>query len=706
MIGLAEVLRVLLVEDSEDDAVLLVRYLKRGGQEVSYERVDTREAMQAALDGAQWDIVISDYNMPLFSAPAALSLLQESSLDLPFIIVSGAIGEEVAVNAMKAGAHDYIMKDNLARLIPAVERELREAERRRQRRQAQEALRVSEETNKKLFEQHAILARIGRIISSSLDINEVYERFAAEVRKLVSFSRITIADIDLRVGTATTAYSMGVEIRPSDKGFQVFLTGTAIEDIVLSRSSRVFDLSDVNRLQTVCPDLEQCYNAGTRSFLVTPLLSKDEIIGALVLESVNPNCYTDQDVSMAEGVAAQIAGAIANSRLYADRESLQEQLLQSQKMEAVGKLAGGIAHDFNNLLTPIMGYTQMAINNESLQDRVREHLQKVHVAADRASRLVRQLLVFSRQEIIEPIEINLNQLIQEVEEIIHRLIGEDVELVIRAASDLGLVKTDPTQIEQILVNLTVNACDAMPEGGKFSIKTDNVHIGPDQVRQYSGLVAGEYIMLTVGDTGVGMSEEVKARIFEPFFTTKGVGKGTGLGLSTCYGIVSRHGGCITVDSAPGQGTTFRIYLPRAEEPPSPESSEDELASNPLAASETILLAEDESMVREVTACVLREHGYVVLEACDGEDGLRMAREQAGSPIHLLLTDVIMPQMNGRELAKQVTALYPETAVIYMSGYTDDILTSSDVGVSTEVFMQKPFSLEVLLQKVRAALDGQ
>jgi signal transduction histidine kinase/DNA-binding response OmpR family regulator len=662
--------------------------------------------MIAALAASEWDAVFSDFSMPTFSAQKALETLQQSGLDLPFIIVSGAIGEEDAVQAMKAGAHDYIMKDNLTRLVPAIERELLQAERRRQRILAEEALRRSEASNKRLYEQHATLAEIGRIVSSSVDMEDVYERFAAEVRKLVEFSRITLGLIDHTRDFFEIAYSMGFGLPPRKVNEVTPLRGTVMAEVATERRSKVYSLAEDVRIESLPLDLQAAAAAGIRSVLYVPLISKDEVIGGLAIASVKQGYYSESDLAMAESVAAQIAGAIANSRLYADRQSLQEQLLQSQKMEAVGKLAGGIAHDFNNLLTPIMGYTQIAIATGELPDKIRNNLQQVYKAATRASDLVRQLLVFSRQEIIEPTEINLNQLILEMNRIIHRVIGEDIELVTITPPDLGIVKTDPVQIEQVLVNLAVNARDAMPEGGKLIIETGNVQINADFARQNSNMVAGDYVMLRVQDTGMGMNEEVKARIFDPFFTTKGVGKGTGLGLSTCYGIVSRHGGCITVDSEPGNGSTFTIYLPGVASPH--QTGQDAKPSNmtlPKPSDKVLLLVEDETMVREVAACVLRESGYNVLEAVDGADGLRIATERSEDKIDLLLTDVIMPQMSGRELAKKVMSMHPEAKVIYMSGYTDDVLTRRDVNVSGESFIQKPFSPDLLVQKIHAVLNS-
>lgn len=387
----------------------------------------------------------------------------------------------------------------------------------------------------------------------------------------------------------------------------------------------------------------------------------------------------------------------------AERKQAEEQLLWSQKMETVGRLAGGVAHDFNNLLVTIQGNTELVMMDPHLTDRIRNNLQEVFKACSRAAKLTQQLLTFSRRQIIEPKVVNLNDVLLETAKMLPRLIAEDVELVSVSAEDLGLVRVDPGQIEQVVVNLAINARDAMPEGGKLTIETANVTLDEEYARQHPGVTPGGYVMLAISDTGGGITREVREHIFEPFFTTKELGKGTGLGLATCYGIVKQSGGNIWVYSEPGQGTTFKIYLPRVEEEGDTLTKHDK-EGYPPKGTETVLLVEDESSVRKVTACTLREQGYTVLEAGNGEEALLLARGLAGEKIHLLLTDVVMPQMGGRVLAERLRGEHPDTKVLFFSGYPGEGIVHHGVLAPGAAFLQKPFTPAGLAWKVREVLD--
>jgi len=386
-----------------------------------------------------------------------------------------------------------------------------------------------------------------------------------------------------------------------------------------------------------------------------------------------------------------------------ERKRLEGQLLWSQKMETVGRLAGGVAHEFNNLLAAIQGNTELAMMEPYLSDRVKNDLQGILKASKRAAKLTQQFLAFSRRQVIEPRVVNLKEVIQNTDKMLRRLIGEDIELVTLLAEDLGRVKVDPDQIEQVVVNLAVNARDAMPEGGKLTLEAINVTLDEAHARQHSGVTPGEYVMLAVSDTGAGMTEEVKAHLFEPFFTTKEVGKGTGLGLATCYGIVKQSGGNIWVHSEPGQGTTFRIYLPRVEEEGEALPKRDKKGYLPRG-TETVLLVEDEPSVRDVAARTLREQGYTVLEAATGDEALRVASEHGGKTIHLLLTDVVMPQMGGKVLAGRLRANRPDIRVIFFSGYPSEAIAHYGVLDPGTAFLLKPFSPAVLARKAREVLD--
>jgi signal transduction histidine kinase len=516
-------LRALIADDSENDVLFLLRVLRKAGYQLVYERVWTAPAMQAALQRQTWDIVISDYEMPNFGGFEALQLLKATGHDLPFILVSAVVSEEMAVAAMKAGAHDYIMKRNLARLVPAIERELREAQTRVARKVAEEALRQSE-----------------------------------------------------------------------------------------------------------------------------------------------------------------------------------EQLRQAQKIEAVGRLAAGVAHDFNNILTAILGHCELLSRQMDADDPRRNNAEQIEKSAHRAAGLTRQLLIFSRKQVIEPRVLKLNDVILDIEKMLRRLIGEDIEFSTVLDPAAGHIKADPGQIEQVIMNLAVNARDAMPNGGKLTITTANTALDKNHPNNFPDMVAGDYVMLAISDTGTGMSEEVKAHLFEPFFTTKPSGRGTGLGLATCFGIVKQNSGHINVQSELGSGTTFKICFPQVQsalESPRVCTPPTEAAGG----NETVLLVEDESAVRELAAITLREKGYTVVEAANGEEGLRLARQHDGK-IDLVLTDVVMPVLGGKAMADTLRMSHPDTKVLFTSGYTEDALGHHGVLRPGILFLPKPYLTATLTRKVREVLD--
>lgn len=387
-----------------------------------------------------------------------------------------------------------------------------------------------------------------------------------------------------------------------------------------------------------------------------------------------------------------------------DRLQLEEKFRHSQKMEAVGSLAGGVAHDFNNILTIIEGNNDLLSRNLSGDSTLREYVGEVHQAVLRAASLTRQLLAFSRKQVLEPKILDLNELVANLEKLLVRLIGEDVSLSCVLGLKLGSVMADAGQIEQVLMNLAVNARDAMPLGGKLTIETRNVELDVSYTCAYSDLQPGRFVLLAVSDTGTGMDEATKARIFEPFFTTKAVGKGTGLGLATIYGIVKQSGGHVAVYSELNRGSTFKVYLPRVDDSFMHDAHEKaSMHSVAVEGSETILLAEDESSVRLLTCRVLEQHGYRVLEARDGADALRVAAEFEGR-IDLLITDVVMPVISGSELAEQLVRIRSGIRVLYLSGYTDDAVVRHGVIHSEMSFLQKPFSPDGLARKVREVLD--
>jgi signal transduction histidine kinase len=671
-------LRVLIAEDSEDDARLVLRELERASYQLAFERVDSPAAMATALDRQSWDIVIGDYSMPAFSGPAALSLLRGRDLDTPFIFVSGTIGEDVAVEAMKAGAQDFLIKGNLRRLVPAIERELRDAEVRRERRRAQTALleraRLAELTSE-----------IGSALTQSAGLRETLQLCVeALVRHLdVAFARIwTLNDatgaLELQ---ASAGLYRGLEGSPSRATLGQREIG------VIAQERRPLLTNHVVG-DPLIHDQEWARREKMVAFAGYPLIVQERVLGAMAMFA--RHALSEFVPKALASIASALAVGIERKRTEDALRQSEEQLRQAQKMEAVGRLAGGIAHDFNNLLTVITSYTDLLLEDLDPGDPIREDVGQIRKAAEGAAALTRQLLAFSRQQALAPRVLSLKTSIASAEPLLERLIGEDVHLTTSVAPDLGAVKADPGQLEQVIINLAVNARDAMPTGGRLTIEAANVE-------------GGRYVMLALSDTGIGMDEETKSRIFEPFFTTKAAGKGTGLGLATVYGIVKQSGGFIGVQSELGRGTTFQVYLPRVDEPAETDTAGAALPE-PRGGSETVLVVEDEPPVRIVTRQVLERYGYAVLEAPDGETALHLAAKHHG-PIHLLLTDVVMPGLSGRQLAEQLGRLRPAIKVLYASGYAENALAHHGIPESGISYLRKPFAPETLARRVRDVLDS-
>ena len=456
------------------------------------------------------------------------------------------------------------------------------------------------------------------------------------------------------------------------------------------------------------PEYRQAFRP-YRSWLGVPVKVGDQVVGVLNMGTQREEGFSASDLAIATAFASQAAVAMENSRLYQevqgayeDLTQTQDQLVQAQKMEAIGQLAGGVAHDFNNLLTVISGRSLLTLSALPAGDPHRRNLELIQTTAERAAALTRQLLAFSRKQVLQPKVLDLNTVVSGLMPMLRRLIGEHIELVAVAAPDLGRVKADPSQLEQVILNLAVNGRDAMPDGGKLTIETGNVELDDAYARGHAGVVSARYVLLAVSDTGHGMDAATQARIFEPFFTTKELGKGTGLGLATVHGIVQQSGGHIWVYSEPGQGSTFKIYLPRVDEAAEAGGPAPALAP-PARGSETILLVEDDEEVRALARETLEGNGYAVLPAASAAEALRLAG--GGSRrIHLLVTDVVMPQLSGRGLAERLALDDPGRRVLYISGYTDDAIVRHGVLEEGTAFLQKPFTPETLLRRVREVLD--
>jgi PAS domain S-box-containing protein len=433
-----------------------------------------------------------------------------------------------------------------------------------------------------------------------------------------------------------------------------------------------------------------------------PIRFRSEILGVVEFLSRSIREPDPDLLAMMVTIGSQIGQFIERRRVEEALGDSEQQLRQSQKLEAIGQLAGGVAHDFNNLLTAINGYSSLALQRLDNNHPVRGYLEEVKKAGDRAANLTRQLLAFGRKQMLQPLALNLNDVVADMSKMLRRLIGEDIQFTAKFDPELKRIKADPGQIEQVLVNLVVNARDAMPQGGHLTIETANIEVDRDYAGKHFGVQPGSYVMLAISDTGTGMSEEIKARIFEPFFTTKEKGKGTGLGLSTVYGIVKQSGGNIWVYSEPGRGTSFKVYLQQFEATSDPlEKPVPELVAQ--GGSETILLVEDEDVVRGLARKILEQSGYSVLDARNGADAIRISGEHS-DPIHLLLTDVVMPELSGKEIAERLTLQRPGTRVLFMSGYTDQAIVHHGVVDADVEFIQKPFTPGALARKVRAVLD--
>jgi two-component system cell cycle sensor histidine kinase/response regulator CckA len=641
-------LKVLLVDDSEEDALLVVGQLESCGWDVVWERVDTREAMVDALDRASFDLIVSDYHMPRFRAPEAVAVWKERGLDTPFVVVTGTIGEEHAVEVLKAGAHDFFLKDRLSRLCSAVERELREAEKRRSLERAES-------------EREEALQRLAR---SERLFHDLFE--SAPDATLIVDGKGAI-----RAASRQAERLFGYE--PEE------LNGQPVEVLIPSAARSGYRELREQFVEAPAPVFT---GAGPQNLFA---VRKDGTTFPVEI-SLSP-LTTEADT------------LVAAVRDITARRQLEEQFRQVQKMEAVGRLAGGVAHDFNNILGVILGHSQILLGAMGPNDPHRARVEQIVSASERAAGLTRQLLAFSRRQVFETRVLDLNETIAAVTKMLGRLIGEDVGLTFRPGESLGRVRADPTQIEQVLMNLAVNARDAMPDGGSLVIETGNAEMDDDYVRVHAGAAAGRYVCIAVSDTGQGMTGEVQAHIFEPFFTTKEPGKGTGLGLATVYGVVKQSEGFIYVYSEPAHGTTFKIYLPVVEG----EVERAAALPPPARGSETVLLVEDEQGLRELISELLVDNGYNVLAAGDPAKALETAERYEGV-IHLLLTDVVMPQMNGRELAVRVKERRPDVRVLYMSGYTEDAIANRGVLEAGVSLISKPFTQESLSRKLRELLD--
>jgi PAS domain S-box-containing protein len=633
-------IRILHLEDDPHDTELAQRELVKMGLDVTVERTEDAVQFERVLREAPPDLVISDHNLPAVLGRRALEILRSVRPETPFVLLTGSLSEEAAVDYMKAGAADYILKDRMVRLGPAVVEALDRARERRELRTYEGLLRQIADANPNLI---FVRRADGRLVLVNRAMAEIY--------------------------------------------------GTTVENVLGKTDAELH--SKPEELAGILESDREVLESG-RPKLIAEQGITDAMTGQLRWFQIIkvPLRLPDDPEPKVLGVATDIT----------ERKRLEDQLRQAQKIEAVGQLAGGVAHDFNNILTTIMGHAELALDAPEVSAETRSDLEEIRSAAEHAASLTRQLLAFSRKQILQPQVLDLNAMVVDLQKMLRRLLMENLVLKFELAADLGSIRADPTQVGQVLINLAVNARDAMPEGGQLTVQTENAELDEEYATSHIGVQPGRYVVLTVSDTGVGMDDQTKARLFEPFFTTKGPGKGTGLGLSTVYGIVKQSGGWIWVYSELGHGSTFRIYFPRVDAAPTAPRRPVREESSSEGGTETILLVEDSAPVRSLAVSVLTSVGYRVIDAPDGVEAEKIAANHPG-PIHLVLTDVIMPGMSGPDLARRLLKARPEIKVLFTSGYVHDAIISQKVVEGDVAFLQKPFSIDVLLRRVRQTLDG-
>ena len=754
-------LRVLIVEDLYTDAELVEREVSRVLPNTRFFRVETEEEFLSALSSFRPDAILSDYKLPHFDGMSALKLAIEHAPETPVVIVTGSMNEDTAVDCMKAGAWDYVIKEHIKRLGAAVAGALDRKLLIRERGAAQEALRESEALFRNLFEHHvAVKLIIDPESGDIIDANRAAAQFYGWSREQLKHMRIQ----DLNTLSHEEVMKEMEKARSSERDYFEFRHRRAdgsIRDVEVFSSeveaggrgvlhSIIHDVTERKRAEEdrerLAAAIEQAGEVvmvtdpeGTIQY-VNPAFekatgySRQEAVGrnprflksgeqdlafyqelwqtissgrtwqgTLVNRRKDGRLYTEEaTISGVRDASGRIVSYVAVKRDITGQRLLEDQLRQAQKMESIGRLAGGVAHDFNNMLQVIISYVEMSLMKVDVSTPMQKYLLEIRRAAQRSAEITGQLLAFARRQTVSPKVLDLNDAVSGTQKMIQRLIGEDIDLAWMPGHDLGKVKIDPGQLDQILANLAVNARDAISGVGKLIIETEKAAFDEEYCATHSGFVPGEYLVLAVRDNGCGMDKETMSQIFEPFFTTKEEGKGTGLGLATVYGIVKQNSGFIDVSSEPGHGTTFEVYLPRVQETAPVEAE----ARIPAArgGTETVLVVEDEVAILELAGELLAQLGYKVLTARTPEEAMGRSAENAGA-IHLLITDVVLPQMNGKQLAERLRASQPVMKCLFMSGYTADIIAHRgflEEGVS---FIAKPFSIATLAEKVRQVLDG-
>lgn len=765
-------MKIICIEDKSTDFQLIEWHLQKQGLAAECRRVESRPQLEDALRSQDWDLVLSDYRIPALPFEEILKILESRLAQLPVILVSGSVGEEHAVELLKGGIWDFVLKDNLTRLVPAIERSLQEAADRRARRQAEAALRENERLlrtvmdlvphfifakdrhSRNLFVNRACAAASGLTPDQMVglcDYDFVSNRSEAEAfmrddREVIDSGRpkyiaeepLTSAAGKQRVLQTTKIPFEAPGVGPALMGVAVDITELKQAEANLRRSEAefraLFEVASVGMAQAdpatgrwLRVNQKLCTITGyTQPELLAMHLSdlthpedreQDWALFQQVVRGEAPDYHIEKrylrkggavvwvnvNMTVLRDASGQPRSSIAVIEDITERKQLEAQLRQAQKLEAIGQLAGGVAHDFNNILAAFLIQINLLQMKTVLDEETSRSLHELEEEAHRATNLTRQLLMFSRRSVLAAKPLDLNDVTASLLKMLRRLIGEDIDLAFEGKTALPLVEADAGMLEQVLMNLVVNARDAMPKGGRITIRTAAVDLSAPGPGANSNQAAGRFVCLTVSDTGSGMDAATLKRIFEPFFTTKEAGRGTGLGLATVHGIVGQHKGWVEVESEPGQGTTFRIYLPATTRTPAPAAPA--AVSSPLPSGrETILLVEDEVKVRRLVGKALRTLGYIVHEAANGQQAVTLW-DQYGPQIDLLFTDMVMPEgMTGLELTEKLQELKPGLRAIISSGYSAEIAQAGVLTRTGVVYLHKPYEAGMLAATVRECLD--
>ena len=760
-----EVLRILILEDVPMDAELVEYELGRAQVPFVTRCVNNREAFLVELKEFEPDLILSDYSVPGFDGMTALSMARDVAPSVPFVIVTGSVNEETAVGCMKAGATDYLLKSNLARIGPAIEGALTRSRMRAEQSRAETALRRSEANLRAIFNNSlqcfVLVDRDGtikafnrtaglwaeRLLQRTLRegdpitgfIPQAAEGFARALSGEVLVSEQPIADVEGAehwfettsapvvdeqgriIGVCLNARDVSEQkmaeraLRESEARYRD-LFDNASDLVCITLASGEFQYvnkawneltgysdEELRRLRfadVVHPDSLELYRAISRRVGEGQTVDHVELVllnnsgGPIILDGNLSSTSSDGGPAMIRGIYRDIT----------ERKRVEEQLRRAERMQSAGRLAGGVAHEVNNMMTGVLGFSHFLLKSLAPEDPRRAEVQEIIKAGTRAADVTRQLLAFTRQQILRPEPLEINAVLERMERLLRRSLGEEHQLILSLSPEAGMIRADSAQFEQVLVNLLLNARDAISGPGRVTIATSPVFLDEAYAQRHSAIAipSGAYILLAVSDTGCGMDSMVQSRIFEPFFTTKPTGQGTGLGLSTVYGIVKQSGGFIWAYSEVNRGTTFKIYLPR-ETAGQPIREERTSGAAPTGGTETILVVEDEEMVRSLACRSLLSLGYTVLEANNGTQALRAIMERS-QPIHLVVSDVVMPEMGGRELGQRMCLIDPRLPILYMSGYTGEDVVRRGLLEAGSPFLQKPFSAEALGRKVREMLD--